>query len=554
MVGLVDSQAVTIGIDESGILASIGPRPYIGVVSFALNSLKNLDPILNDKRHFKRLRTINEQERIIAHIQANAITFQAFPVEYNVLNYYRKQKLGRHEVECILIQDIAISAAEELLKSGYNVNRIVVDKIKKVLKPVEYYFNEKVKSIIEQNTNSRVIVVEEAGKKFKECTAAWIIAHAAFEAEKAEMEKKFGEIGSGHPADRRTKKWLTEYYAGNRNFGSIPHQSESALMHRFSHRWFQIIDVRWRVPNNQSDVGRGLSSPYFILKDLVADPLGRNLEYVNLRRDARINISVYERRCPGTWPNAVYEPCSYLDLEGIYGRLLPKGDMCFDCRATAPPMKCFFNPDCNGYPAACGLDEFGAFFCGNLHANYMLLFGDVLKIGQTLYYNLSQRLLEQGSACALVYSLAPNRKIARAIERKTVEILKRNPEALKQIGISCVREKAPNASILLRQFSENWSSRNFEKLCKSYELLNALRGDLVYSECLLDEPIEMDLIGDYMEPEIKAFDNSTCDKINGKVIGFRGHFLYINCDAKGIVLDVDCLKYRIINGEVAYGS
>lgn len=553
---MVQGKDITIGIDGSGILSSVGPRARIGIVSFALEDLGKLHKEgIRGKEHFRRLRNIQQQQQIRSIIERNAVWCESVPIEHNMMDDYKKRNMGRHVAECLIVQDVAIYVAEQLSERGFHVKRIVIDKMKKTLKPPQYYFDEKAKEAIEKVSGAEVIVAEEADKAFIECTAAWIVAYVAFKIEEIAIKCRFGRIGSGHPADKQTETWLKEYYAGHRSFDNIPHQAEAARIKQFSRRTYHVLDVRWRTPYDQRDIGRGLSAPCIVLKDAVGDPMGENLEYVSLRRNLELDISIYERRCPGVWLNTSYEPCSYTDLNGINGWELADGEeKCSNCAGKTPPMECIFNPRCDGYQALCRFEDFGAEFCGNLHANYLICFKNVVKVGQAFYYNLGRRLLEQGPAHALIYSITPNRQMARDIEKTTASVCKKNRKSLRRMGVLSVRQKSPESEHVLRYFYENWNgSGEMERLHNVLSSFRSTLNTLETKECLLDEPMEMDLTGDYKEPYFRTFESRDFRQLRGKVIGFRGHYFYLKSNTKIFAVDMSHIRYRIIKGGIAYG-
>jgi hypothetical protein len=346
---------------------------------------------------------------------------------------------------------------------------------------------------------------------------------------------------------------LKEYYAAHRSFTSVPHQSESSRIKQFSRRWFHVLDIRWRTPFDQRDIGRGLSTPYLVLKDALKDQRGENLEYISLRRDPRINISIYERRCPGTWPCYTYEPCKYTDPNGLNGKELAKKEMCNECERKTPPLKCTFNPECDGQQAACGFEDYGAALCGNIHANYLICFRNIVKVGQAFYYNLGQRLLEQGPAHALVYAISPNRQIARRLEIMTGFACKKIKKSLKRMEIASVRQRSPKSEFLLRYFYDDWKGpKEMETLHNAFNVFRRPLSSLGNKECLLEEPMEIELLEDYKEPSIRTFESHSFRQLRGKVVGFRGHFMYLDNDLNVFAADMHSLKYRIIKGEISY--
>ena len=546
---------VTMGVDESGIYSFAGPRPYIGVVCFSIRNLEKLkEEGIRSKGHYKHEKNILKLQGLRERINKYAVYCEAIPVPHELMDSYKKLKISRHEAECLIIQDILLKVSKNLSSRGYRVGKIVIDKIRMQLKPSRYYFDDKVKRALENEIGAEIIVAEEADENFVECTAASIVAYEAFQKEQLDIRNKLGKVGSGHPSDKRTEEWLKKRFAGHRSLSIISHQAESSKIKKIVSRRYHVLDIRWEVPQNSRDLGRGLSIPYLILRDILGDPDSGNLEYVNLKRDLRLNFSVFEKRCPGVWINGLHIPCSNVNSQGIQGKRLTGGrETCRDCEERTPPKKCLFNPMCDGYAALCGFDDFGIGFCANFHANYFLCFKDVVKVGQTFYNLLGQRLLQQGPAYALVYCISPNRQIARRIEKFTAEVCRKKKRNLKRLGIEKVRQRSPKGEFIVSCFSENWKGEgDKEKLFYVYDMVKKTLQASEFNEFFLDDPMEIELLRDYKQPHTIVSSLINCTEISGKAIGLRGHYLYIDDDMNTSCMDINSLRRKVIHGEIAY--
>lgn len=548
---------VTIGVDESGIYSFAGPRPYIGVICFPTRNLEKLEEEgIRGKSHHKHERDILKLQRLREKISKYAVYCESIAVSHELMDSYRKLRISRHEAECLIIQDILLKVSKILANRGYRVKKIVIDKIRMQLRPSRYYFDDKVKITLESAIGAEIIVEEEADENYIECKAASIVAYEAFKNEQLNIQNKFGKVGSGHPSDNRTEEWLRKRFAGHRSLSMIPHQTESARIKKILSREYHVLDIRWETPYDFRDIGRGLSIPYLVLKDIFRDRESENLEYVNLKKDIRLRFAVFEKRCPGIWLNGLHIPCSYIDSKNIQGRRLTgRKEACKDCSAKTPPIKCVFNPMCDGYDALCGFEDFGIGFCANLHANYIFCFKDVVKIGQTFYYLLGQRLLQQGPAYAMVYCISPNRKTARRIEKFSAEICRKRKRSLKRLGIERVRQKSPSSEFISNSFSENWKGEgDLEKLQYVYDATKRTIQASEFKEFFLDDPIEIELLGDYKRPYTIPSILNNCAEINGKSIGIRGHFLYIDGGTSISCIDLNSLRRKLIHGEIAYAT
>ncbi len=189
--------ATVLGIDEAGRGPVIGPLVICGV----LMDEQEVDKLVKEKVRDSKLLTPKQREAIFSKL---------------------KKIMKKHKL--IHIQPEEIDEAVEG-KNGLNLNWLEADKTILIInelnpdtaiidcpsnnvKAYTEYLRERIK-----NKKIKLIVEHKADAHYPVASAASICAKVTRDEEISKLEKKYGKVGSGYPADPITQKFLKENWA-----------------------------------------------------------------------------------------------------------------------------------------------------------------------------------------------------------------------------------------------------------------------------------------------------------------------------------------------------
>jgi ribonuclease HII len=195
------------GIDEAGRGPVIGPM-VICALAIERDNIKDLvhlgvkdSKVLSPK---KRLSLYSEIEKISTQITVKHLS--AAEIDELRKNFTLNEIEQKMMIK--LIKDMKITP-DEIYIDAADVN-------------AERYG----KAFKEEFSNSKIVSRHQADKHYPVVSAASIIAKVQRDQAVEKMAKKIGEdIGSGYPADPKTKKFLRNYYAKNKNFPPFVRES-----------------------------------------------------------------------------------------------------------------------------------------------------------------------------------------------------------------------------------------------------------------------------------------------------------------------------------------
>ena len=181
---------IVVGIDEAGRGSLVGPMVVAGVAvdDAKLHILKNLG--VKDSKQLTRSR----REKLINTIASFAegfVVVKVFPEDID------KENLNELTYEAMIKIINALSV--------FKPSKVTVDKVGNAIEVEE----EIIKIGSEPN------VVTNADVNFVEASAASIIAKVVRDNIIDELKIKYGDFGSGYPADPRTVNWIKKLYESN---------------------------------------------------------------------------------------------------------------------------------------------------------------------------------------------------------------------------------------------------------------------------------------------------------------------------------------------------
>jgi len=189
------------GIDEAGRGPCFGPMT-IGISVMEKETEKELKQLgVKDSKEILP----NKRKALIESIKLNCIEHRVLilePIEINDL----MTQYSLNEIEAIkialLINELKSKPEIVYVDSPDAVKGAFEKRIRKYLNK----YSEKIKIVAENKADSKYVVVG----------AASILAKVKRDEEIEKLSEKFGNIGSGYPADPNTKKFLAEYVEKNR--------------------------------------------------------------------------------------------------------------------------------------------------------------------------------------------------------------------------------------------------------------------------------------------------------------------------------------------------
>lgn len=182
------------GIDEAGRGPVIGPL-VIGCAVFDSKGKRELEKLnVRDSKKVSPLRRAALEPKI----KEIALEWKIVKISPGEIDILRK-KISLNVIE-------ARKIAELILSLKKFPKRVIVDSADKV--------EENFRELIIKNLNiekiPEIISKHKADEKFIEVGAASILAKVERDREVEKLKEKFGEIGSGYPADEVTKKFLKD--------------------------------------------------------------------------------------------------------------------------------------------------------------------------------------------------------------------------------------------------------------------------------------------------------------------------------------------------------
>ncbi len=214
------SKGLVCGIDEAGRGPVIGPL-VIGCAVFDSKGKRELE-----KLNVRDSKKVPPQKRValepkIKEIAVEWRTARISPAEIDRL----RKTMSLNVIE-------AKKIAELILSLKNTPTKVIVDSADAI--------EENFRKLITKNLNleeskiPEIISKHKADEKFIEVSAASILAKVERDREIEKLKEKFGEIGSGYPADELTKKFLKD-------------MKEKGEMHEFIRRsWKTISRARQR--------------------------------------------------------------------------------------------------------------------------------------------------------------------------------------------------------------------------------------------------------------------------------------------------------------------
>lgn len=188
------SEDIICGVDEAGRGPVIGPM-VIGCAVFDSKGKKELEKL--DVRDSKKVSPLRRAslEPMIKEIAIEWGVVKIHPEEIDRLR--RKMSLNVIEAKKI---------AELILSLKKLPERVIVDSAD----AVEENFRKLIIKHMNLDKPPEIISRHRADEQFIEVGAASILAKVERDREIEKLKKKFGEIGSGYPADEVTKKFISE--------------------------------------------------------------------------------------------------------------------------------------------------------------------------------------------------------------------------------------------------------------------------------------------------------------------------------------------------------
>lgn len=214
------SKVLVCGIDEAGRGPVIGPL-VIGCAIFDSKGKKELEKLnVRDSKKVSPLRRTALEPKI----KEIALEWKIVKISPSEIDMFRK-RMSLNEIEAKKIA--------ELIRSMKNMSdKVIVDSADAV--------EENFKKLIIKHLNlekskiPEIVSKHKADERFIEVGAASILAKVERDREIGKLKEKFGEIGSGYPADELTKKFLKD-------------MKEKGEMHEFIRRsWKTVSRARQR--------------------------------------------------------------------------------------------------------------------------------------------------------------------------------------------------------------------------------------------------------------------------------------------------------------------
>ena len=181
---------IVIGIDEAGRGSLVGPMVVAGVAvdDTKLQALKNAG--VKDSKQLTRSRR-EKLINTIASLVEGFVVVKVFPEDID------RENLNELTYEAMIKIINALSV--------FKPSKITVDKVGNAIEVEEEIIR----------VGSEPNVVTNADVNFVEASAASIIAKVVRDNIIDELKTKYGDFGSGYPADPRTVNWIEKLYESN---------------------------------------------------------------------------------------------------------------------------------------------------------------------------------------------------------------------------------------------------------------------------------------------------------------------------------------------------
>ncbi|CAB3289044.1 Ribonuclease HII [Methanocaldococcus lauensis] len=206
---------IIIGVDEAGRGPVIGPMV---VCAYAIEKekegelkklgVKDSKALTKNKRSLlkKSLESLGYSEKLI--LEVNKINELMNRINLNEIEINAFSKVTKNLIEKLDIKD------EEV--------EIYLDACSTNAKKFEDSFRDKIEDIIkERNLDVKIIAEHKADAKYPIVSSASIIAKVERDNLIEKYKKTYGDFGSGYPSDRKTIKFLEDYYKKHKKLPDI---------------------------------------------------------------------------------------------------------------------------------------------------------------------------------------------------------------------------------------------------------------------------------------------------------------------------------------------
>ena len=185
------------GVDEAG------KGPVIGPLVVAAVKIKNAKDIKNlGVKDSKQLTPTKRKE--FAEIIKSKFDYAIEIIEPEIVDEYRKQNK---------LNELNREAFERLI-SKLNPDVAYVD----AADVNEHRFGKQIKEKLTNKNDTDVISMHKADRRIPIVAAASIIAKETRENEIGKLKDKIGDFGSGYPSDKKTIKFLKNFYADKKKW------------------------------------------------------------------------------------------------------------------------------------------------------------------------------------------------------------------------------------------------------------------------------------------------------------------------------------------------
>ncbi|MDI6840507.1 MAG: ribonuclease HII [bacterium] len=182
---------VILGIDEAGRGPVVGPLVVCGVVCAEEEASRLKEAGVRDSKTLTR----EQREKLV-------------PIIKSIIQEFRIIKIPPNEIDRENLNEVEIKAMSTLIQWA-RVRKVILD-VPANTKGIKKYCN-KIKQLI-HDSEVEIIGEPHADSTYPIVSAASILAKVARDWEIDELHKKYGDFGSGYPADPKTRKFVQEWY------------------------------------------------------------------------------------------------------------------------------------------------------------------------------------------------------------------------------------------------------------------------------------------------------------------------------------------------------
>ncbi|NHJ84841.1 MAG: ribonuclease HII [Asgard group archaeon] len=196
---------IVVGADEAGRGLIIGPMT-IGACAID-DEIESIfwEVGIKDSKKYTTIKKIDAHVNVI---KKQAIAYSVIILQADILNNFNKNGMTMDEAEAYAF----FRALEEITQKVDNISEYQVDNFQAV---------NKLKSLMKDNDTTKkikLITSPRAESKYISVGAASLLAKQKATQELDKIRDKFGDFGSGSTSDKKTIRWLTEYYDKNRSW------------------------------------------------------------------------------------------------------------------------------------------------------------------------------------------------------------------------------------------------------------------------------------------------------------------------------------------------